>query len=62
MYFDRTTKENGSTMGTITVVNLTNSSLQSAITNTGVIYSGVNGIPANSYYHHNALRALTEIT
>jgi hypothetical protein len=49
-------------MGTITVVNLTNSSLQSAITNTGVIYSGVNGIPANSYYHHNALRALTEIT
>jgi len=36
-------------MGSITVVNLTNSPLQSAITNTGNIYSGVNGLGSLSW-------------
>ena len=42
-------------MGTITVVNLTNSPLQSAIANAGSIHSGINEILPNAYYHHNAL-------
>lgn len=41
-------------MGRITVVNLTNSTIQSAIANTGNIHSGINGVLPNVYYHHNA--------
>jgi hypothetical protein len=42
-------------MGSITIVNLTNSSIQSAIANAGSIYSGINGVLPNAYYHHNAV-------
>src|SRR5258708_2242610 len=43
-------------MGSITIVNLTDSSIiQSAIANAGNIHSGINGVLPHAYYHHNAL-------
>lgn len=42
-------------MGRITVVNLTDAPIQSAIANAGSIHSGINGILPHVYYHHNAL-------
>src|SRR5258708_2998915 len=42
-------------MGSITVVNLTDGPIQSAIANAGNIHSGINGVLDHAYYHHNAL-------
>lgn len=42
-------------MGTVTVVNLADAPIQSKISNAGNIYSGINGILPNTYYHHNAV-------
>lgn len=46
----------GNILGSITIVNLTDSSIQSAIANTGSIYSGINGLLPNAYYRHDALK------
>ena len=43
-------------MGRITVVNLTDAPIKSAISIAGVTYSGINGILPNVYYEHNALK------
>src|SRR5215467_2675274 len=42
-------------MGRVTVVNLTDSSIQSAIVQAGTIHRGINGMLPHVYYHYDAL-------